>query len=138
MKILLRIIEKVQKKQQHNLFHLNGAFRWRADHSPLRVVFGSPLSKKQKKNKTKRCQSWTPSDKLSASAHDDAEPDQAPRFVSAQIIYTQQKKLRKSQKTMQHKNTKAKNYTIFIYLFRYMLSVYKHVYFKLLAPIPLL
>ena len=51
-------------------------------------------------------------------------------------IYTQQKKLRKSQKTMQHKNTKEKNYSIFIYLFRYMSSVEKHVYFKLLAPMP--
>ena len=29
-------------------------------------------------------------------------------------IYTQQNKLRKSQKTMQHKNTKANNYSIFI------------------------
>ena len=53
-------------------------------------------------------------------------------------IYTQQKKLRKSQKTMQHKNTKANNYSIFIYLFRYMSSVEKNVYFSLLAQIPLL
>ena len=52
--------------------------------------------------------------------------------------YTEQKKLRKSQKTMQHKNTKANNYSIFIYVFRYMSSVEKHVYFKLLAPMPLL
>ena len=41
--------------------------------------------------------------------------------------YTQQKKLRKSQKTMQLKNTKAYNYSIFIYLFRYMSSVEKNV-----------
>ena len=53
-------------------------------------------------------------------------------------IYTQQKKLRKSQKTMQHKNTKANNYSNFIYLFRYMSSVEKNVYFSLLAQIPLL
>ena len=53
-------------------------------------------------------------------------------------IYTQQKKLRKSQKTMQHKNTKENNYSIFIYMFRYMSSVEKNVYFSLLAPIPLL
>ena len=54
------------------------------------------------------------------------------------IIYTEQKKLRKSQKTMKHKNTKADNCSIFIYLLRYMSSVEKHVYFKLLAPMPLL
>ena len=48
------------------------------------------------------------------------------------------KMLRKSQKTMQYKNTKANNYSSFIYLFRYMPSVEKHVYFKLLAPIPLM
>ena len=42
-------------------------------------------------------------------------------------LYTQQKKLRKSQKTMQHKNTKANKYSIFIYLFRYMSSVGKNV-----------
>ena len=53
-------------------------------------------------------------------------------------IYTQQKKLRKSQKTMQHKNTKANNYSIFIYLLKYMSSDEKNVYFSLLAPIPLL
>ena len=52
--------------------------------------------------------------------------------------YTEQKKLRKSQKTIQHKNIKAYNYSIFIYLFRYMSSVEKHIYFKLLAPMPLL
>ena len=52
--------------------------------------------------------------------------------------YTQQKKLRKSQKTMQHKNTKSNNDSIFIYLFRYMSSVEKNVYFSSLAPIPLL
>ena len=39
---------------------------------------------------------------------------------------------------MQHKNTKANNYSIFIYVFRYMSSVEKHVYFKLLEPMPLL
>ena len=53
-------------------------------------------------------------------------------------IYTQQKKLRKSQKTMQHKNTKANNYSIFIYLFRCMSMVEQNVFFSLLAPIPLL
>ena len=42
-------------------------------------------------------------------------------------IYTQQKKLRKSQKTMQLKNTYANNYSIFFYLFRYMSSVEKNV-----------
>ena len=52
--------------------------------------------------------------------------------------YTQQKKLRKSQKTMQHKNTKVNNYSIFIYLFRYMSSVEKNIFLSLLAPIPLL
>ena len=46
------------------------------------------------------------------------------------------KKLRKFQKTMQHNNTKANNYSIFSYLFRYMSSVEKQVYFKLLAPKP--
>ena len=50
-------------------------------------------------------------------------------------IYTEQKKLRKSQKIMQHKNTKANNYSIVIYLFRYRSSVEKNVYFSLLAPI---
>ena len=35
---------------------------------------------------------------------------------------------------MQHKNIKANNYLIFIYLFRYMSSVEKNVYFSLLAP----
>ena len=34
--------------------------------------------------------------------------------------YTEQNKLRKFQKTMQHKNTKANNYSIFIYVFRYI------------------
>ena len=53
-------------------------------------------------------------------------------------MYTEQKKLRKFQKTMQHKNTKANNYSIFIYLFRYMSSVEKHGPFKLLALMPLL
>ena len=53
-------------------------------------------------------------------------------------LFTQQKKLRKSQKTMQHMNTKAINYSIFIYLFRYMSSVEESVYFSLLALIPLL
>ena len=52
--------------------------------------------------------------------------------------YTEQNKLRKSQKTMQQKNTKANNYSFFIYSFRYMSSVEIHVYFKLLAPTPLL
>ena len=37
-----------------------------------------------------------------------------------------------------HTNTKANNYSIFIYLFRYMSSIKKHVYLKLLAPMPLL
>ena len=53
-------------------------------------------------------------------------------------IYTEQKKLRKSQKSMQHKETIANNYLIFIYMFRYMSSVEKNVYFSLLAPIPLM
>ena len=52
--------------------------------------------------------------------------------------YTEQKKLRKSQKSMQHKETIANNYSIFIYLFRYMSSVDKNVYLSLLAPIPLM
>ena len=51
------------------------------------------------------------------------------------LLYTQQKKLRKSQKTMQHNNTKGNNYSIFIYLFRYMSSVEKNVNLSLLAPI---
>ena len=54
------------------------------------------------------------------------------------VLYTEQKKLRKSQKTMQHKDTKANNYLFFIYLFRYMSSVEKNVDLSLLAPIPLL
>ena len=57
---------------------------------------------------------------------------------NAMFIYTEQKKLRKSQKTMQHKDTKANNYLIFIYLFRYISSVEKNADFSLLAPIPLL
>ena len=48
------------------------------------------------------------------------------------------KKLRKSQKTIQLKKTKANNYSIFIYLFRYMSSVEKNASFSLLVPIPLL
>ena len=68
----------------------------------------------------------------------DQEPQPPVKSGHSSIcLYTQQKKLRKSQKTMQHKNTKANNYLIFICLFRYMSSVEKHVYFKLLAPIPL-
>ena len=43
-----------------------------------------------------------------------------------------------SEKTMQHKDTKANNYLIFIYLFRYMSSVEEIVYFCLLAKIPFL
>ena len=53
------------------------------------------------------------------------------------VLYSK-KKLRKSQKTKQHKHTKANNDSFFIYLFRYMSSVEKNVYFSLLAPIPLL
>ena len=53
-------------------------------------------------------------------------------------LYTEQKKLRKSQKSMQHKETIANNYLIFIDLFRYMSSVDKNVYLSLLAPIPLM
>ena len=48
------------------------------------------------------------------------------------------KKLRKSQKTIEQKNTKANNYSIFIYLFRYVSSVEKDASFSLLALIPLL
>ena len=47
------------------------------------------------------------------------------------------KKLRKSQKTMEQKNTKANNYSFFIYLFRYISSVEKDASFSLLALIPL-
>ena len=54
------------------------------------------------------------------------------------LTYTQQKKLREFQKTMQHKNTKANTYSIFIYLFRYMSSVDKNAYNSLLAHIPVL
>ena len=49
-------------------------------------------------------------------------------------IYTQQKKLWKSQKKHATYDIKANNYLIFIYLFRYMSSVEKNVYFSLLAP----
>ena len=48
------------------------------------------------------------------------------------------KKLRKSQKTIQHKNTKTNNYSISIYLFRCMSSVEENVFSSLLALIPLL
>ena len=60
--------------------------------------------------------------------------------TSIRAKYIQQKKkLRKSiHTTIQHKNTKANNYSIVIYLFRYMPSVEKNVYFSLLALIPLL
>ena len=44
------------------------ALRWRADDGPLLVVFGDTLSPHQLFKK-KRCQSWTPLTKLSASAH---------------------------------------------------------------------
>ena len=42
------------------------AFRWRADDSPLKVVFRSshPSSTKKKTTNKKSCQSWTPSDKI--------------------------------------------------------------------------
>ena len=53
-------------------------------------------------------------------------------------LYTEQKKLRKSQKSMQHQETIANNYSIFIYLFTYMSSVDKNDYLSLLAPIPLM
>ena len=44
--------------------HIKMAFRWRADDSPQKVVFGSSLLSSTKTNKqNKRCQSWTPSDK---------------------------------------------------------------------------
>ena len=65
-------------------------------------------------------------------------PPPPPKKKKNIYIYTQQKKLRKSHKTMQHKNAKANNYSIFIYLFRYMSLVEKNVYFCLQAPIPLL
>ena len=48
------------------------------------------------------------------------------------------KKLRISQKTMNQKNTKTNNYSIFIYLFRYLSSVKENVSFSLLALKPLL
>ena len=48
-------------------------------------------------------------------------------------MYTQQKKLRKSQKTMEQKNTKANNYSIFSYLFGYSSSVEKDASFSLLG-----
>ena len=54
------------------------------------------------------------------------------------IYILNKKKIRKSQKTMQHKNTKANNFSIFISLLRYLSSVEKNVYFSLLVPIPLL
>ena len=50
------------------------------------------------------------------------------------FIYTQQKSYGNLRKNMQYKNIKANNYLIFIYLFRYMSSVEKNVYFSLLAP----
>ena len=56
--------------------------------------------------------------------------------IIGQNIYST-KRLRKSQKAMQHKHTIANNYS-FIYLFRYMSSVEQNVYFSLLVPIPLL
>ena len=52
------------------------------------------------------------------------------------IYILNKKKLRKSQKTMQHKNSKANNYSFFINLVRYMSSVEKNVYLSLLALIP--
>ena len=48
------------------------------------------------------------------------------------------KKLRKSQKTMEQKNTKVNNYSISIYSFRYISSVEKSASSSLLALIPLL
>ena len=59
-------------------------------------------------------------------------------FIKLPQAYTEQKKLRKFQKSMQHKETIANNYSIFIYVFRYMSSVDKNVYLSLLAPIPLM
>ena len=41
------------------------AFRWRADHGPLMVVFGSSLPSSTKQC----CQSWTPLTKLPGSAN---------------------------------------------------------------------
>ena len=36
------------------------AFRWRAEDIPLLVLFGSSLPSSKNKQKTKRCQNWTP------------------------------------------------------------------------------
>ena len=58
--------------------------------------------------------------------------------LGAYLKYTQQKKLRKSQKTIEQTNTKANNYLIFIYLLRYISSVEKDDSFSLLALLPLL
>ena len=44
------------------------AIRWRAADGPLLMVFGSSLPY-YLKTKKKHCQSWTPSGKLSESAH---------------------------------------------------------------------
>ena len=52
--------------------------------------------------------------------------------------YTQQKKLRKSQKTIEQMNTKATNYSVFSYLFRYISSVENDGSFSFLAQLPLL
>ena len=52
------------------------------------------------------------------------------RLKATRGKYTEQKKLRKSQKSMQHKETIANNYSIFIYLFRYMSSVDKKCLLK--------
>ena len=53
-------------------------------------------------------------------------------------IYTQQKKLRKSQKTIEQTNTKANNYSVFSYLFKYISSVENDASFSFLAQLPLL
>ena len=54
-------------------------------------------------------------------------------FFDVFVIIYSTKKLRKSQKTMQHKNIKANNDSNFIYLFRYMTSV--EIYLLLFASV---
>ena len=57
-----------------------------ADDDPIRVVFGSSLpSSLKKKKKKKRCQSWTPSGKISGSAHDVDHYGQGSEFGSTYL-----------------------------------------------------
>ena len=77
----------VWQSSAHQRNAISMAFCWRADNGPLIVVIGSSFSPSAKKKKKKRCQSWTPSDKIfSIRACDNTEIVAAESPISSVYI----------------------------------------------------